>query len=70
MYCTSGLFDGLTKAAAKEQHSLADGVRVLAESGMADIKDVTGNWWLDIDTTEALEMAESYLAGQQIKLTA
>lgn len=69
MYCTSALFEGLSEAAAAGKHGLADGVRVLAERGMANVKDVTGTWWLDIDTTEALEIAENYLVDLKIKLT-
>ncbi len=69
MYCTSALFDGLAEAAAAGKHGLADGVSILAKRGMANVKDVTGTWWLDIDTTEALEIAENYLSNQKIKLT-
>jgi 1L-myo-inositol 1-phosphate cytidylyltransferase / CDP-L-myo-inositol myo-inositolphosphotransferase len=63
MYCTSGLFDALRQAAADGEHGLSDGLRRLAQSGKAKVSDVTGSWWLDVDTPEALRMAEEFLAG-------
>ncbi|MAO56016.1 MAG: hypothetical protein CMM61_09980 [Rhodospirillaceae bacterium] len=63
MYCTDGLFDGLRRAAAEGRHGLADGLRELAKEGRATVCDVTGNWWLDVDTPEALAIAESRLRG-------
>lgn len=63
MYCTAGLFDALRQAAADGEHGLSDGLRRLAQSGKARVSDVTGSWWLDVDTPEALRMAEEFLAG-------
>lgn len=70
MYCTSGLFDGLRVAAADGQHGLADGLRVLAGKGRAMTVDVTGTWWLDVDTDEALAIAERDLASRRLASTA
>lgn len=68
MYCTAGLFDALGQAAAAGEHGLADGVRRLAQDGLAGIVDVTGAWWLDVDTPAAMAEAEKRLA-EDIKLT-
>lgn len=70
MYCTSALFDGLRAAAADGQHGLADGLRVLAGKGRAMTVDVTGTWWLDVDTDEALGIAERALNAQRLASTA
>lgn len=62
MYCTDGLFDGLRAAALDGQHSLTAGLAKLAAEGRAHTVDVTGCWWLDVDTTEARLFAEQHLA--------
>ncbi|MEQ8504213.1 MAG: NTP transferase domain-containing protein [Rhodospirillales bacterium] len=64
MYCTDGLFEGLRLAAEEGRHGLADGLRELAGLGRATVCDVTGNWWLDVDTPEALAIAEDRLRGR------
>ncbi|MCY4310443.1 MAG: NTP transferase domain-containing protein [Rhodospirillaceae bacterium] len=63
MYCTAGLFDALEDAEAEDQHGLADAVRVLAEKDRARAVDVSGVWWLDVDTPAALRVAETRLSG-------
>jgi choline kinase len=62
MYCTSGLFDGLRDAAKDGDHGLSAGLAKLAAKGRAHIVDVTGCWWLDIDTTQSRLLAERYLS--------
>ncbi len=62
MYCTAGLFDGLRRAQASGEHGLSDGLRRLAADGRAKTADVTGSWWLDVDTPEAMRIAEAFLA--------
>ncbi len=62
MYCTAGLFDALDDAAAQDRHDLADAVRLLAERGRAGVVDVSGAWWLDVDTPAALRVAETRLS--------
>ena len=62
MYCTSGLFDGLREAAKDGDHGLSAGLAKLAAKGRAHVVDVTGCWWLDVDTAEARLLAERYLA--------
>ena len=61
MLCTSGLFDGLERAAGKGGHGLSDGLRELARDARARIVDVTKRSWLDVDTPEALREAERRL---------
>jgi CDP-L-myo-inositol myo-inositolphosphotransferase len=65
MFCTSGVFDGLERAAARNQHGLSDGLRELAGEGRAKTVDVTGMPWLDVDTPEALREAERRLMRDQ-----
>jgi len=65
MLCTSGLFDGLERAAANNKHGLSDGLRELAGEGRAKTVDVTGQSWLDVDTPEALREAERRLMRDQ-----
>ena len=61
MYCTSGLFEALREAAQNGEHSLSAGLAKLAAKGRAHVVDVTGCWWLDVDTPEARLLAERYL---------
>jgi CDP-L-myo-inositol myo-inositolphosphotransferase len=69
MLCTSGLFEGLERAAANNEHGLSDGLRELAREGRAKTVDVTGLWWLDVDTLEALHEAERRLMRDQGRKT-
>ena len=61
MLCTSGLFEGLEKAADAGRHGLSDGLRELARDGRVKAVDVTEWTWLDVDTPETLHEAESRL---------
>lgn len=58
--CTAGLFDALAAAGAAGEHGLSDGVRRLAAQGLAHTADVTGRWWMDVDTPTALAAAERH----------
>ncbi|MDA0655743.1 MAG: NTP transferase domain-containing protein [Proteobacteria bacterium] len=58
MLCTKGLFGGLERAAAEGEHGLSDGLRQLANQGKAKIVDVSGHYWIDVDTPEAHREAE------------
>jgi GMP synthase-like glutamine amidotransferase len=59
---TSGLFEGLREAAKGGEHGLSAGLARLAAKSRAHVVDVTGCWWLDVDTVEARLLAERYLA--------
>jgi CDP-L-myo-inositol myo-inositolphosphotransferase len=69
MFCTTGLFDGLERAAARNAHGLSDGLRELARKGRARTVDVTGLSWLDVDTPDALREAERRLMRDQGRKT-
>ncbi len=69
MLCTSGLFEGLERAAARNEHGLSDGLRELAGEGRAKTVDVTGLSWIDVDTPEALAEAERRLMHDQGRKT-
>ena len=69
MLCTSGLFEGLERAAARNEHGLSDGLRELAGEGRARTVDVTGMPWLDVDTPDALREAERRLIRDQGRKT-
>ena len=69
MLCTSGLFEGLERAAASNKHGLSDGLRELAGEGRAKTVDVTGLPWLDVDTPDALREAEQRLMRDQGRKT-
>ncbi len=61
MLCTSGLFEGLERAAAKGKHELSDGLRELAREGRLRAVEVTGMPWIDVDTPGTLREAERRL---------
>jgi len=69
MLCTTGLFEGLERAAASNKHGLSDGLRELAGEGRAKTVDVTGMPWLDVDTPDALREAERRLMRDQGRKT-
>ena len=69
MLCSSGLFEGLERAAARNEHRLSDGLRKLAGKGRARTVDVTGMSWLDVDTPDALREAERRLMRDQGRKT-
>ena len=69
MLCTSGLYEGLERAAASNKHGLSDGLRELAGEGRARTVDVTGMAWLDVDTPDALREAERRLLRDQGRKT-
>ncbi len=57
-YCTPTLFDGLSRAREQGRFSLTDGVRECVAQGGVRTIDVTGEFWLDVDTPEAFREAE------------
>jgi choline kinase len=61
--CTRGLFEALeTSSLRYGDCSLTDGIRSLAVSGKMRARDMGDLWWLDVDTPEALALAERMLS--------
>jgi CDP-L-myo-inositol myo-inositolphosphotransferase len=53
--CTAEIFDALKHALEKERDELSDGMKLLIRNGKLFSIDVTGDFWLDIDTKRDLE---------------
>jgi CDP-L-myo-inositol myo-inositolphosphotransferase len=66
-HCSQGLFDGLGRAAARGAHSLTDGMNELSIGGHLAAVDVTGEWWLDVDTSGVLRDARRLLLRGLVK---
>ncbi len=62
--CTPALFDALEEALRAGDGSLSGGVRALARRGRVRAVDVTGRFWIDVDTPQALRTAERLLLRQ------
>jgi len=56
-YCSSWLFEGLARAHKQGKFSLTDGIRECVAQGRVRTIDVTGERWLDVDTSEAVQEA-------------
>jgi CDP-L-myo-inositol myo-inositolphosphotransferase len=67
--CTPALFDALDEALKRGDGSLSAGVQLLAQRGRVKAVDVTGRFWIDVDTPEALRQAERLLLLQLKKPT-
>ena len=66
-YCTSAVFEGLLRAQTLGNHSLTDGVLECVKKGKVQIIDVTGAKWIDVDTPEAISMAEKLVDETMVK---
>ena len=66
-HCSQGLFDGLRRAAADGAYSLTDGMNELGMGGQLIAVDVTGEWWLDVDTPGVLRDARRLLLMELVK---
>jgi choline kinase len=53
--CTAEIFDALKYALEREHDKLSDGMKLLIKSGKLFSIDITGDFWLDIDTKKDLE---------------
>lgn len=60
MLCNPSLFGALRRAGAAGRHGLSDGLRDLAQQRQARVADVTGMYWIDVDTPEAHAEAERH----------
>lgn len=62
--CTHGLFDALqSELDARGDASLSDGMKRLADGGLASVTDVGPGRWQDVDTPEMLAQAERVFGG-------
>lgn len=59
--CTPALFAALRRCQTRGDCSLSDGIRTLATQKQVRIVDLEGDFWLDVDTPEALRLAERLL---------
>ena len=60
-YCTSAIFEGLLRAKTLGNYSLTDGVIECMRKGKVQIIDLSGAKWIDVDTPEAISMAEKLI---------
>ena len=66
-YCSSKLFDGLSRAHGQGRFSLTDGVRECIVEDRVRTIDVTGERWLDVDTPEAFREAQQRIDRGMVK---
>ena len=57
-YCSPRLFEGLARAHKQSKFSLTDGIKECAAEGGVRAIDVTGKFWLDVDTPESFQEAQ------------
>ena len=62
--CTSAIFRALEESQGRGDFSLSGGLRVLMESRNVKAMDIGRGFWIDIDDEQALERAETLLAGR------
>lgn len=67
--CSPFLFEALERSVAAGEGSLSGGIRVLSERGSMRTVDISGKFWLDVDTPEAHAQAEHALFGMLGKPT-
>ena len=60
-YCSAAIFSALERARDEGLHSLTDGVRECVANGGVRAVDVSGETWLDVDTSEARREGERRL---------
>ncbi len=61
LYCSSRLFEGLARAHKLGKFSLSDGIQECASQGGVRAIDVTGGFWLDVDTPQAFQEATRWI---------
>ncbi|MGB2698539.1 MAG: sugar phosphate nucleotidyltransferase, partial [Candidatus Zixiibacteriota bacterium] len=67
--CSVCIFDALKKVDKNYRLNLTEGIRILAEQGKMRTLDVSGNFWLDLDTASDLSVAEKRLLKSLTKST-
>lgn len=68
-YATPELFTALETARAEKKYQLTDAVQHLIKQHRIDTVDVTGKFWMDLDTPESLQHAEQHLLHNLTKPT-
>lgn len=60
--CSPSIFSALEESKEKSKdHSLSEGIRVLAKDGLAKAVDLNGHFWIDVDDNAAFKRAEKHL---------
>ncbi|PCI28543.1 MAG: nucleotidyltransferase [SAR324 cluster bacterium] len=63
--CSPQLFDALEQASRESgDNSLSGGMRILSDQNKAIGVDVTGNYWIDVDSPTMFKLAEENLADE------
>jgi len=61
--CSTSLFDALETASRENgDDSLSGGMRILLEQNKAIGVDITGKYWIDVDSPTMYKLAEKHLA--------
>lgn len=68
-YCTPEIFTALEKTTSEGKYQLTDAVQYLVEKGRIDTIDITGKFWIDIDTPESLKHAKHQMLRNLTKPT-
>jgi len=60
-FCTPYIFESLEQSMKNGTTKLSDAMKLMASEGKLFSIDITGNFWIDIDTEEDLQCARNYL---------
>ncbi|MFQ5862632.1 MAG: NTP transferase domain-containing protein [Candidatus Brocadiales bacterium] len=60
-YCTPVIFDALSRAFERGRYTLSGGISVAIESGKVRVHDIRSKFWLDVDTEESFQYAQTAL---------
>lgn len=58
--CTQDVFKALKKSIQQGFDKLSDAMKLLAKNGKLSAVDISGNFWLDVDTEKDLEFAKKH----------
>jgi CDP-L-myo-inositol myo-inositolphosphotransferase len=68
-YCTPELFQALEKTISEGKYQLSDAIQHLIDRDRIDVIDVSGCFWVDIDTEKSLRFAEKRMLEKLSKPT-
>ncbi|KCZ73418.1 putative sugar nucleotidyltransferase [Candidatus Methanoperedens nitroreducens] len=68
-YCTPEIFTALGRTVSEGKYQLTDAIQYLIYKDRLDIRDVTGRFWIDIDTEKSLKYAKQRLLDSLSKTT-